>query len=419
MNGVNNTDVPPSYIKRLNRIWKTTVVGSPGTVDLTIDLEQLGLPLNLNDSMYVLLIDNDTEFSTGATIHTDGMSLDGNVISFTGVTFADSNFFTIALKGGAYTGPVGIDRNIKLWLKADAGVTGTAPITTWEDQSGNGYTATVPTNGPDLLEDPINFNKVLNFNQSNSEYLQITGGLLDVSAHSDMWVYYVANFNANTATVFNENMAGGEYFSGLNAWGGNTVYHFFGGSNIAGGNGVPLGSTNIWTMGTSTGTGTPSGTRKAIYRDGTLILNNNNNDVSLTGNGSDFYIGGKWQGNSNYMDGQLAELIIYEGVPSVMEQEKIQTYLAIKYGVRKYSADNSSTVGQDERDYFASDGSVIWDFSANTGYRTELTVIGRDDLSLLSRPKSKSLEANSRVTMDKGGAFPNDKDFIFWATTMQ
>ena len=415
MNGVNKTDVPPSYIKRLNRIWKTTVVGSPGTVDLTIDLEQLGLPHNLNDSMYVLLIDNDTEFSTGATIHTDGMSLDGNVISFTGVTFADSNFFTIALKGGAYTGPVGIDRNIKLWLKADAGVTGTAPITTWEDQSGNGYTATVPTNGPDLVDNQINFNKVLNFNQSNSEYLQITGGVLDVSAHDDMWVYYVANFDANYSTVFFENMANGERIGGINAWGGSVQYHF-GGTNINTANGVPFGTTNIWTTGTSTGTGTPSGTLKAIYRDGATLVANNNNDLSLTGNGSDFYIGGRWAATNNYyMGGQLAELIVYEGVPSVIEQEKIQTYLAIKYGLRKNSANNASTTDQDERDYFASDGSVIWDYSANAGYRTELTAIGRDDVSLLSQPKSKSLEANSRVTMDKGGAFPNDKDFIFWA----
>ncbi len=415
VNGTNKTDVPPFYIKRLNRIWKTTVSGNPGAVDLTIDLEQLGLPLNLNDSMYVLLIDNDTEFGSGATIHSDGVNLDGNIISFTGVTFADSNFFTVALKGGAYSGPVGIDRNIKLWLKADAGVSGTAPVSSWADQSGNGYTAIVPTNGPDLLEDQINFNKVLDFTQANSEYLQITGGLLDVSSHSDMWVYYVANFDANQSTVFNENLAADERFASLNAWNG-LVYYFLG-NNVNGGNGVPFGTTNIWTLGTSTETATPNGTRKAIYRDGVALLSNNNNDLTLTGTGSDFYIGGRWTGaNNNYMGGQLAELIIYEGVPTILEQEKIQTYLAIKYGVRKNSANNASTADQDERDYFASDGSVIWDFSANAGYRTELTAIGRDDVSLLSQPKSKSLEANSRVTMDKGGAFPNDKDFIFWAT---
>ena len=415
-NGTNNTNVPAPYVKRLNRIWKTTVSGSPGTVNLSIDMEQLGLPFNLANNEYVLLIDNDTDFSSGATVHTTGATLSGNILSFTGVTFADSNFFTVAISGGSYTGPVGIDRNIKLWLKADAGVSGTAPISTWADQSGNGYTATVPSSGPDLLADQINFNKVLDFTQANSEYLQITGGLLDVSSQDNIWVYYVANFNTNTATVFNENMAGNEYFSSLNAWGGNTIYHFFGGQNLSGGTGVPLGRTNIWTLGSSTDLTTPNSTRKTIYRDGVTILSNNNNDLTLTGNGSNFYIGGKWQGNANYMGGQLAELVIYDGVPSILEQEQIQSYFAIKYGIQKASVDNTATIGQDERDYFASDGSVIWDFSANTGYTTEVTAIGRDDVSQLSQPKSKNIAAGSDITMDKAGAFPNDLDFIFWAT---
>ena len=108
------------------------------------------------------------------------------------------------------------------------------------------------------------------------------------------------------------------------------------------------------------------------------------------------------------MDGQLAEFIMYEGVPTILEQEQIQSYFAIKYGFQKASADNPASVGQDERDYFASDGSVIWDFSANTGYTTEVTAIGRDDVSQLSQPKSKNIAAGSDITMDKGSSFPND-----------
>ena len=52
-NGTNNTNVPAPYVKRLNRIWKTTVSGSPGTVNLSIDMEQLGLPFNLANNEYV------------------------------------------------------------------------------------------------------------------------------------------------------------------------------------------------------------------------------------------------------------------------------------------------------------------------------------------------------------------------------
>ena len=422
-NGTDNANVPAPFVKRLNRLWKTTVSGAPGAVNISIDLDQLGLPLNLANTEYALLIDSDTDFSSGATIHSTGASLSGTILSFTGVTFADSNFFTVAIKGGSYTGPVGIDRNIKLWLKADAGVTGSTPVSAWADQSGNGFTATVPANGPDLLNNQINFNPVLDFNRSESDYLQITNGILGASTYSDMWVYYVANFDLTNNTVFNENLVGGEYFANLNNWGNQTQYYF---GNTSSGNGGGLvngtwggtaGVPNSWVMGISSGTNTPNSTKKAIYRNGAVILSNTNNDNSVTGNNQPFYIGGRWTGAlGNHMDGQLAELIVYDGVPSILEQEQIQSYFAIKYGFQKASADNTTSVGQDERDYFASNGSVIWDYSANTGYTTEVTAIGRDDSSALNQPKSKNIAAGSDITMDKAGTFPNNLDFIFWAT---
>ena len=217
-NGTDNTNVPAPYVKRLNRIWKTTVSGSPRAIDLSIDMEQLGLPFNLPNNEYVLLIDTNTDFSSGATVHTIGANLTGNILSFSGVTFADSNFFTVAISGGSYTGPVGIDRNIKLWLKADAGVSGTAPVSGWTDQSGNDFNVTVSANGPDLLTDQINFNPALDFNYLNSEYMQINNGILGSSAYSDMWIYYVGRFDVSRVnTVFNEGLAGGEQMQALNA----------------------------------------------------------------------------------------------------------------------------------------------------------------------------------------------------------
>ncbi len=52
--------------------------------------------------------------------------------------------------------PGNVSSNLQLWLKADAGVTGSAPVSGWGDQSGNGYNAT-DIDGPDLLANRINF----------------------------------------------------------------------------------------------------------------------------------------------------------------------------------------------------------------------------------------------------------------------
>ena len=127
--------------KSLNRIWRTTVNGTPGTVNVSIDLTELGLPLNLAASKYALLIDGDDNFTNAATIHTAGATLSGTILSFTGVTFNDGDHFTFAIDGSSYTGPAGLNNNIALWLKADAGIAGTVPVTGWNDQSGNGKNA--------------------------------------------------------------------------------------------------------------------------------------------------------------------------------------------------------------------------------------------------------------------------------------
>ncbi len=58
--------------------------------------------------------------------------------------------------------PGGVFANLSLWLKADAGTTGTASVTAWTDQSIGGSNATATT-GPALVEDSINFNPALNF----------------------------------------------------------------------------------------------------------------------------------------------------------------------------------------------------------------------------------------------------------------
>jgi hypothetical protein len=252
-------------------------------------------------------------------------------------------------------------------------------------------------------------------------YFTIPGGIIKNSAPTDVWAYYVSKSNnINQNTIFSESLASSETFYSLNVWSNLNVYFQLGNVNTTAGGGRiqgvwggQLGTYYLWTGGISSSGISPNSTYKTIYRDGEVILSNTNTtDVSIQGAGNPLYIGGRAAGNDDYyMDGNLAELIIYTEVPSAFEQEKIHSYLSLKYGLTKRSADIASTP-EDESDYFASDGSVIWDHSANVGFDQIITGIGRDDGSRLNQIKSRNNSNSSGITLIKNGVFSIDKSFI-------
>jgi hypothetical protein len=93
-----DTDVPAAYGtafgRRLERTWRATRTGDVGTVTVSIDLTGI---LFGNPASYELLIDADGNFSSGATSHTAGYSLDPvtNIATWTGVTIPDGHYFTV------------------------------------------------------------------------------------------------------------------------------------------------------------------------------------------------------------------------------------------------------------------------------------------------------------------------------------
>jgi gliding motility-associated-like protein len=118
----------------------------------------------------------------------------------------------------------------------------------------------------------------------------------------------------------------------------------------------------------------------------------------------------------------LAEVITYNSYLPEADENKVETYLAIKYGItltRGMSAVN--------RNYTASDGTNIWDAAANAGYPYNITGIGRDDNSGLFQKQSKSVHNNALVYLYNGttsGTFPasnaantsaiDDKSFLLF-----
>ena len=84
----------------------------------------------------------------------------------------------------------------------------------------------------------------------------------------------------------------------------------------------------------------------------------------------------------------MSELIIYDGVPTSTEEDQIESYLAVKYGITLASTN-----------YLSSDGTVIWNNSTYSSYHYDIAGLGRDDNQELYQKQSKSINSDAIVTM--------------------
>ncbi|MEP1779185.1 LamG-like jellyroll fold domain-containing protein, partial [Reichenbachiella sp.] len=116
-------------------------------------------------------------------------------------------------------------------------------------------------------------------------------------------------------------------------------------------------------------------------------------------------------GGSEFWDGNIAEMVMYSGTLTAIDRQKVESYLAIKYGIN-LSNDNDGNIttlespngnGIHEGDYVSSDGAVVWDASVNTAYANDIIGIGRDDASQLNQKQSKSINGSADLAIGRGG----------------
>ena len=135
------------------------------------------------------------------------------------------------------------------------------------------------------------------------------------------------------------------------------------------------------------------------------------------GYGTPYKIGKNANSTYGNLNGRVAEIFTFaERVPDDSRQ-KIETYLAIKYGI---------TLGATtaEKNYVNSAGTVIWDKDANAGFNYNIAGIGKDDASDLNQKQSKSVNDTNEVTIGLGviaatnsantNEFKKDGDFLVW-----
>lgn len=389
----------PSYTYRMTRTWKTSLTGTPGNVTVRIIIANSGVAAN-----YALLLDGaNTDFSAGATAHTTGRSISGDTITFTGVPLTNGMYFTLGSNVVILSPyPGGIATNLNLWLKANAGTnctTNACAITSWNDQSGNSNNAT-GTGNTTYLSSFANYNSGLDF---TNDAQPLTGT--------------ISRTNGATSTVFVAGKIPVVNDKCLIELGNGTARQYFMDDRFAGNNSYSLttNTTSVWTA-----SDPGSNTAATIYTND-AATNVQTKTLSTSWTGGTYQIGDDNTGG-NQLTGQIAEIIYYDQQLSLVNQQKVETYLAIKYGIT-LSNDNDGDAttfespngnGVNEGDYVSSQDNIIWDASVNSAYHNDIGGIGRDDNSGLSQPKSKSEDADAMIIMNKGGAFTNDRDFILW-----
>ena len=340
-------------------------------------------------------------------------SYSSNTLTISGTPTATGTFnYTIDLTGcgddatgtiTVFAPPGGVSDDLHLWLKADAQTFSDAGSTAstdgtevqeWHDQSGNSFDATDNGGtGPDWDEDALNFNPGIDFVSASSEDLEIANGITESENKASLFHYYVLKVDVDQDNgFFREDLASSRYYEALH-WANENFFGNYGNATDGEGRivsnwGANYGDWHLWGWGTSNSVLTPTSTRRYLMRDNTVIdSDNSNTNVGGTGNSSTFYLGSRNAGD--YLDGTLCELIIYDGVPTETEEDQIQTYLAVKYGI--------TLAGED---YTHSDGStVIWDYSSYSAYHNGIAGIGRDDNSGLHQKQSKSTNYGTVLTM--------------------
>lgn len=104
------------------------------------------------------------------------------------------------------------------------------------------------------------------------------------------------------------------------------------------------------------------------------------------------------------LDGSISELIAFTKNLSKAEKLKIESYLALKYGI---------TLSEPEGTYLNSAGEILWNGVKNNGFHHNVTGIGRDDSSGLHQIIATSSNHPELLSIRLKQDFKNN-EFIIW-----
>jgi len=303
--------------------------------------------------------------------------------------FGSEKTFTTPAAGG-----VG---GANLWYKADAGVTSGGSFE-WANQGSlsTAVDATIPSgaNAPTFnntaSSDQINFNPSISFRASSSQALitpTIAGPVLPNNGSGQ---------EVGSQFIVYRNVGGGSdmvnYSSNIGPWGlgAHSDGRVFQQNQTAqGANTVTAGQVAL----TSLVAATSSGGSTVDYQlngGASLTTLQGSYQNNISGNPLRFGIY-----NNSYKTFDITEYIVYPSELSNADRNKVQTYLAIKYGISL--GNNTDAVA-----YTSSNGTEVW--TADATYKYDIFGIGKDDASSLNQAQSNSINTGSGDGTGQSGA---------------
>jgi hypothetical protein len=279
--------------------------------------------------------------------------------------------------------PGNVSADLNLWLKGDALPVAAVQTADWPDahSSGNHAVFFASAGGHYEVIQNINFNNSIRF---NDEWFDSPLSI-DVA---DLNVFIVYKLQLNGATPlwgngFNGSTDGVQAISNSLSFGGVTSYT---GANTTSRtylnhiNAVKSGTSSIFVNGNAPTTVASGAIPIAQIHPGVFIGKENSTTIPIVG--------------SDNLD--IAEFITYTGTLSQNDRERINSYLAIKYGI---------TISN--HNYINSASVTLWNQGTNSGFSNDIVGIARDNNSSLNQIQSKSENPNSIVTVSNSAVSNN------------
>ncbi len=219
---------------------------------------------------------------------------------------------------------------LKTWLKADslAGIANSGSVATLIDSSGNNNNAiqATSTRQPAYIQNILNGKPVLRFTAANSQTMTVS-----------------TNFPAPTTVIYVSKLNGGTNGRMLSGLSNNWLLGYHGGlrqrAYFAGWLDQAVSAAVNTSPYIYTGTIGGSGVNSTFYENGTNLVSNQGGVTGPNGLSFSGYIA-----TSEFSDGDISEILVYDNVLSDMNRLGVERYLASKYGITYTSPYTELTV---------------------------------------------------------------------------
>lgn len=410
----------PDVNNRFEALWKVQNTNATGTV-------RVAWPAGFPNMKLIVSTDDVIDATDNIYSMTNTQQINGITYAYVDVTLANGRYFTFAALVRA---PGGVTNNLSYWYRADrfAEAAGEdSDVTTWTDfTTGTTLTQLGDNDLPKLKNGNatyFNFNPGINYTNSaqtlgNTAVRTVTALNYDIFTLTKEGLTGGTNGRIFSGLVNNTNLSGSiNYWDGIGILADNrierltntyTSRYLANPGTITWAAGHPSIMYNTYSdLNVSKGlNGSPNGANGTHTARGLITGGHAIGSTQFSGNGSD---------NAGFT-GHIGEVIVYgNGQVTAAERNKIETYLAVKYGITLHNSNH----------YTTSRNVVVWDATANTGYYNNVAAIGRDVISALHQKQSRSQHTNTNsqviiglgdiATTNAGNTFSlSDEQFLIW-----